>query len=254
MTFVFICSVLLSIIPIGLIAYWFYQKDTIKEPKKLLKQLFLSGILSGIFVLIISIVGVILFPKITILSNIDNLFTLLFYAYIFIGLVEEMSKFFMIYKGGYNNEYFDQSYDIVLYSVYVSMGFALFENIIYLYSYPNFQTAITRSLTAVPAHVCFQVIMGYFLYLSKQKDNKKNIIKSIAYPILIHGTYDFFIFYGTYDFLLIDLIFLILICIDANTRIKKLIEIDKHNLENVVCPNCHNIIKYNYCPNCGHKK
>ena len=40
----------LSILPIYLIGLYYYKKDTIKEPKSLLKKLFFSGILAGIVV------------------------------------------------------------------------------------------------------------------------------------------------------------------------------------------------------------
>ena len=48
-----------------------------------------------------------------------------------------------------------------VYAVFVSLGFALWENISYVLHF-GFQTAIVRSLTAIPGHACFGVFMGAF--------------------------------------------------------------------------------------------
>ena len=246
-------SFFLSIVPVIFFGFYFYKKDTIKEPKLLLSKLFLSGILTGIIVIIISIFGLILFPTLTNLEKINNIIILLFYTYIFIALIEEFFKFLMIYQVSYNNKEFNQAYDIILYSIFVGLGFACFENIIYIIENPSVEIAILRGITAVPAHVCFQTLMGYYLYLSKTKEKNKNILLSLVIPIFLHGTYDFFIFTGSNILILGDLGLLITLFFLANSKIKKLIEIDKINLKQL-CPNCGTKINYKYCPNCGYKK
>ena len=252
--FIFVISIIISIVPIILIGYWFYNKDTIKEPKKLLNKLFISGIISGIIVTVVSIIGLILFPYLTDISHISNFFILLFYSYIFIALIEESSKLLMIYKVSYHSQEFDQAYDIVLYSVFVGIGFAFFENIIYLLGTPSIQTAIMRSITAVPAHTCFQIMMGYFLYLSKFKEKRENMMLALIIPILLHGTYDLLIFTGNILLVIIDIILLINLIIYSSIKVKKLIEIDKDNISKLYCPNCGTKINYLYCPKCGYKK
>lgn len=250
----FIISLLLALLPIILIGYYFYNKDTIKEPKKLLLKLFFSGIGSGLIIIIISIFCMVLFPKYTQLEKINNIYILLFYCFIFVALLEEISKFLMIYSISYNNKEFDQAFDIIIYSVFVGLGFACFENIIYILgSDSNITTAILRGITAVPAHTCFQTIMGYYLYLSKIKDKRKNIILSIIIPIILHGSYDLFIFSKIGWLFLLFIVLLIFIIIYANSKIKKLIEIDKANLK-PFCPQCGNKINYQFCSKCGYKK
>lgn len=246
-------SFLLSIIPVIIIGYNFYKKDTVKEPKKLLRNLFISGIFSGLIVVVISIFGLLFFPNLTNLDNINNLFILIFYSYIFIALVEESCKLFMIYKISYNSKEFDQAFDIILYSVFVGLGFATFENIVYIIGNPGIQVAFIRGITAIPAHVCFQTLMGYYLYLSKIKDKSKYVSLSLIIPFLLHGTYDFLVFTNSIILILFDLGLLIFMFILASAKINKLIEIDKNNL-NKICPNCKTIINYNYCSNCGYKK
>lgn len=250
----FIISFIVSLLPIFLIGYYLYNKDTIKEPKILLLKLFLSGIASGLIVIFISIFGIVLFPSLIKVENIHNIIILLFYCYIFVATTEELTKFFMTYYISYNNKEFDQAYDIILYSVFVGLGFAFFENIIYILgSDMNITTALLRGITAVPAHTCFQTIMGYYLYLSKTKDKNINIFLSIMIPIILHGTYDFFIFSQNILLLLLFVILLIFLIIFAYSRIKKLLQIDKSNLK-PYCPKCGNKINYQYCSKCGYKK
>ena len=247
-------SLIFAIFPIGLIGYYFYNKDTIKEPKKLLVKLFISGIISGLIVLFISIYGIILFPKYTQVENIKNIIVLFFYCFIFVATIEEFSKFLMIYFISYNNKEFDQAFDIVLYSVIVGLGFACLENIFYvIFKSLTPLTVLLRGITAVPAHVCFQIIMGYYLYLSKNKDKYKNLILGILIPIILHGTYDFFI-YSKNGFIVLSFIFLLIFFVlYAYSKLNKLIEVDKSNLK-TICPKCGNIIRYQYCPKCGLKK
>lgn len=230
---VLLISFLLSIVPVIIIGYNFYKKDTIKEPKKLLSNLFISGILSGLIVVVISIFGLLLFPSLTNLDNINNLFILIFYSYIFIALVEESCKLFMIFKISYNNKEFNQAFDIILYSVFVGLGFATFENIIYIVGNPKIQIAFLRGITAIPSHVCFQTLMGYYLYLSKIKNKSKYISLSLIIPFLLHGTYDFLIFTNSIILILLDLGLLIFMFIIAGTKINKLITIDKNNLNKI---------------------
>ena len=245
---------IIAVLPICMIGLHFYKKDTIKEPKQLLTNLFLSGILAGIIVIVISLFGLMIFPQYVSIEKVKNLFSLLFYCYVFVACIEELSKFVMIYYISYNSKEFDQAYDIILYSVFVGLGFAFFENIIYcLGNDISISIILLRGITAIPAHVCFQTIMGYFLYQSKEKNKSKNILLSILTPVFFHGTYDFFIFSQNIIFLLGFVLLLIFIILYANSKIKKLLQIDKSNLS-FYCPNCGTKINYQYCSNCGYKK
>ena len=250
----FTLSFIIGILPIYIIGYYFYNKDTIKEPNRLLRNLFISGIISGIIVIIISAFGLIFFPKLSNVETINNIFILLFYCYIFVAFIEELSKFTMIYYLSYNSNEFDQAYDIVLYSVFVGLGFACFENIIYILgSDITISNIFLRGITAIPAHACFQTIMGYFLYLSKEKDKTKNISFSILIPVFLHGTYDFFIFSQNIMLLFGFILLLIFIIFYAHSKIKKVLQIDNSKLKSY-CPNCGTKINYQYCSNCGYKK
>lgn len=71
----------LSILPIVLIAIYYYKKDTLKEPKKLLRKLFFSGMLSGVLVIIISYITILFFPTYASIEN-ANMFKIFIYLFV----------------------------------------------------------------------------------------------------------------------------------------------------------------------------
>ena len=86
------------------------------------------------------------------------------------------------------------------YSTFVSLGFACFENILYVFS-EGFGVAVQRAFLAVPGHACDGMFMGYFLGLSKmgllygdKKKQKTNLILSLVVPTISHGIYDYLLF------------------------------------------------------------
>ena len=107
---IILLTLFLAILPIYLIGNYYYKKDTVKEPKKLLQKLFFGGILSTIIVIIISIISFIVFPKYITTEGLNH-FELLIYSFIFIALVEELAKWLVIYKIAYNHQDFDQYFD-----------------------------------------------------------------------------------------------------------------------------------------------
>jgi len=77
------------------------------------------------------------------------------------------------------------------------LGFATVENIIYVvFTYSNNPfVGLYRGIFSVPAHAIFGVSMGYYLSLAKfakdESQKKKNMVKSLLIPILLHGIFDF---------------------------------------------------------------
>ncbi len=57
----------------------------------------------------------------------------LFDAFFQAGLPEEFSKFILLYWLVWKRKEFDQHFDGIIYAVFVSMGFALVENLMYVY-------------------------------------------------------------------------------------------------------------------------
>ena len=102
------------------------------------------------------------------------------------------------------------------------MGFAIVENIAYVFSDFNMEgmsVAILRMFTAIPLHATCGIIMGYYLGEAKMGNNSKIrcLIFAIAIPTLIHGLYDYFLSINIFIF---SLITLILAVIYSNKAVK----------------------------------
>lgn len=250
----------ISILPIILIACFIYLKDKEKEPTKILAKLFLSGILSIFVTLALTDILSLIFPILEADTDTLNLIELVFNVFIGVALIEEFSKWIFVYKIGYNHKEYDEVYDMIVYAVFVSLGFAALENILYVLQ-GGISVGILRALLAVPGHACDGVFMGYYLSLAKLADknnnkplSKKNKILSLIVPVILHGIYDYCLFTGHLFFLLVFFVFVILLYVFALKRIKKLNNITtKISYKNIYCTNCGTKANGIYCENCGQK-
>lgn len=221
---------LLVTVPIFLLGYYVYIKDNDKEPKKLILKLFIGGILSALLVLVITNVLMHFFPFLEKEYYEYDKNQLFIYSFLVVGLVEELSKWLFLYLFSYHNKEFDQTYDMVVYSTFVALGFAFIENIFYVYT-GGLIVAIIRTFSSLPCHVSMGVFMGYYLSRAKlcdinnRKNMKiKNILLSILIPSIFHGIYDYCLFSKNLILLFVVLIFIIVLFFSAN---KKLIELSK---------------------------
>ncbi len=253
---------LIAILPVILLGLYIYKKDRNKEPNSLLVKLFVSGILSCFLVLAISEITAIFFPFVKNIESSMNFIEFSFYIFIFIALTEEFCKWLMTYGIGYQNKEFDEIYDIVVYAVFVALGFAAFENILYVFGIGSVAIGVFRGLLAIPGHVCDGIAMGYYLSLAKyhekagnQKEAKKNKIKSIWIPTLYHGIYDYCCLTGTSLILILFLVFIIFL---YTTSIKKVKILAQENIsitnKNKYCPNCGKRVEGNFCTYCGYRQ
>ena len=258
-----IITLIISILPVYLVGLYIYKKDKNKEPKSLLKRLFLYGMLSCIPAAITELLLGNFFGS----EEFMDMITLFFYVFISVALVEELFKWVITYLLTYNNYEFDELYDAIVYAVFVSLGFACFENIFYVLD-AGAKVGIYRAITAIPGHASDAIIMGNYLGLAKlaninnnSKLCKKNLILSILVPTLAHTIYDYCLFTDNVIFLLIFVIFLISIYIYSIKKVK-MISSNKKSLSNNEfitlsfrshCPKCGTISRGNYCYKCGTK-
>ena len=244
-----IILLIIAILPVYIIGLYVYKKDKDKESRKLLSKLFASGIISCIPAIILELIISSLFVS---EKNMD-LITLLFYVFIGIAFIEEICKWIFVYKISYNHQEFDHIYDAIVYAVFVSLGFAAFENIFYVLD-SGITTGLIRAISSIPGHACDAIIMGNYLGLAKiaevnnnKKAAKKNLYLSIIMPTIAHGIYDYCLFTENMFFVIIFLIFIAYIYIYAVKKIKKLSSV-KNNFTNI---NTNKVIIGNYCPKCG---
>ncbi|MDX2068999.1 MAG: PrsW family glutamic-type intramembrane protease [Haliscomenobacter sp.] len=182
-----------SITPVMIFMYLVYRKDKLREPRSLLLKCFFGGFLALVLTLIIT--G----PIAPIAESIGSPFWKAFYdAFCLAAIPEEFSKLLILYWVIWRNKHFDQYYDGILYAIFVSLGFALVENILYVLD-GGMGVAIARAILAVPGHGFFAVLMGYYFALAKfHRGGQKNrlLLASLGMPILFHGLYDFALMYS----------------------------------------------------------
>ena len=170
-----ILLLIISILPVVLIGIYIYKKDHDKEPIGILIKLFLGGFLSIIITLVVTFGVTFVFPSLSFNRFAGSNYIMLFIKIFFgVAIIEEFSKWLVAYSFSYNSKHFDEYYDIVLYCIFVALGFACFENILYVFQ-GGFTTGILRIFTAVPAHCFFGTIMGEHLGLAKISENNGNI-------------------------------------------------------------------------------
>ncbi len=179
---------ILAISPVLAILMFVYYEDKYeKEPLLMLINAFFLGFLA----VIISIVIYKIFPEnfFTKNANINRALLINF----LIGIIEETSKFLIFILFIWKNKNFNEKFDGIIYSVFISLGFASLENLKYiLIAEDPYYTAILRGLTSVPAHGIFGVSMGFFIGKAKF-DRKSFIILAILIPIILHFLYDLLI-------------------------------------------------------------
>ncbi len=183
---------LLAVAPAFAIIIYIYIKDKHeKEPKQLLVYNFLFGaIVSIIVTTILYFLYTSFFPPFKEKSVFDQFIK----AFFMVGLIEEFSKYIIVRYYVQPKKEFNEPFDGIVYAVMVSMGFAVTENIFYVFE-GEVSTAFARAFTAVPAHATFAVLMGYFMGKAKFSKNKTVLnLTGLLLAILFHGAYDFFLF------------------------------------------------------------
>lgn len=184
----------MAVAPAVLVLLYYYKQDKAKpEPKGLITKIFFLGFASIIPAIIIELI----------LDAVAEAILFLPIIYFFIksfivaGLVEESLKLFVVKQFAYKDAHFDEVMDGVVYAVVASMGFACFENVLYVTG-GGWTLALLRAFTAVPLHAVASGIMGFYIGKAKfaqtKSDEKSLIFKGLLIAVIIHGAYDFFLF------------------------------------------------------------
>ncbi len=229
-----ICILIVTIAPTCFLEIYIYQKDVYeKEPMKLLVLLFLAGFLSVILTVILSMVLGTIFPFFLAEPEMVSYYSLpeiFIYTFIGVALIEEFSKWFFVKKITWSHKEFNYLYDAIVYCVFVSLGFATIENVLYTVQIATVKNVLLRAIFAVPGHAFNGIFMGYNLGKAKYfrlmgdfAKSRKYLIYSILIPALLHGIYDFLVFaeasYGV--FLWIFIAFILFLYIASYLCIKK---------------------------------
>ena len=193
MTYNFIL-VAAAVIPAVFLMVKVYRSDRLEQENPyMLWALVRAGILSS---LIAMVAERILSGILNLTVQDDGLYMILLY-FVVVAFSEEGAKYALLYRNTWRSREFNCQYDGVVYAVFVSLGFALWENISYVLHY-GFTTALIRALTAIPGHTCFGVFMGVFYGIARRFENRGQQSKArtcrclaVLVPALLHGSYDY---------------------------------------------------------------
>lgn len=188
-----------AVVPAVVLLVYVYRLDPIeKEPMGLLLSLLFLGMLSTVPAgLLESLGGGAADDLAIVISSRTSVPPTAVETILLIGLVEETCKFVLLYWRTWRNANFNYVFDGIVYAVFVGLGFAIAENISYVWMY-GLGTAFARAFTAIPGHCVFAVFMGYAYGLARRARTRGHgilsvllLIGAIAVPVLCHGVYDY---------------------------------------------------------------
>ncbi|MBR7133775.1 MAG: PrsW family intramembrane metalloprotease [Clostridia bacterium] len=251
-----ICAALL---PAAALCIYVFAKDRVeKEPLSLLLGLFVLGALTcypagDIEGYLIIGIQKIFEPFATSVDGntvyLDYTVFRLFNAskyFVGVALVEELGKWLVLIIVTQRNKNFNSLFDGIIYAVFVSLGFAAFENVLYVLN-NGWINAAMRAVTAVPGHAFDGVLMGYYYSLwhmhevardrertlkaagaisktAKEFSVKRFAVCSLLVPVLAHGLYDYSCTINTWQATLLFygfLLFLYIYCFCKICRFSK---------------------------------
>ena len=148
---------------------------------------------------------------------------------------EEGFKYLILRLRTWRSPEFNCRFDGIVYACAVSLGFSLWENVLYVLTY-GMGTAIIRAVTAIPGHACFGVFMGVFYGAAKKNEAYGNAaaarrcrILAVVVPVLLHGTYDYLAMRNQNSpLLLVFVVFIALMFFVAYRTVKKLSNTDTY--------------------------
>lgn len=205
--FLMIVLFIVAILPgVGFMLLVYFSDKIEREPVGLVFALMGMGVASIMPALIWEMIGSsilnLIFPT-------STLFSLFIENFFLVAVAEESCKFICMFVITWKNRYFDHAFDGVVYAVAVSLGFAILENIMYVFGnvldlgilegfFPGIGIGISRAFLAVPLHTSVAIFMGIFYGRAKEATFKHQPGKCFLYiglsllvPIFIHGFYDF---------------------------------------------------------------
>jgi RsiW-degrading membrane proteinase PrsW (M82 family) len=191
----------ISLAPVLVIALYVYSRDRYeKEPYSVL----IKALFTGIF---IALPAVIIERFLDLFSgDLEGLKNAAYSAFAVAALTEEGLKFLAFRIFLWKDKNFNEKFDGIVYAVYISLGFAAVENVLYVFS-GGYSVGLVRAITAVPAHALFGIVMGFYFGVARFSDRlrKYYILMAFILPFLFHGFYDFMLM-GKTPFLLMAFI------------------------------------------------
>ena len=206
-----ILMLLAAILPVILLAFYIWYKDPVSEPVPLLRRALALGVAICIPVAFAeSSISQLLFGT----GEPTSLFGTTIKAFLVAAVPEESAKLLALFLVLYKNPWFDEHFDGIVYAVFVGLGFAAFENAMYVLSAGDkwVTVAVMRALLSVPGHYAFAILMGYYYSMYHFVNRSfSNALKVLLVPVLAHGVYDSLAMSGSVDPVAGGICFIVLI-------------------------------------------
>ena len=224
--------ILAAVLPAAYLMVKVYRSDRLeREPPRLVIGLVLLGMISTALAGTAEQLGDKLLSYF--FTEESTAYKALFF-FLIVGPAEEGFKYAVLRWRTWRHPAFDCQYDGVVYAVFVSLGFALWENIGYVLMY-GIDTALARALTAVPGHACFGVFMGVWYGIAKryalygcEPESKRARWLCVIVPALLHGCYDFIASLEAEVFVLVFLAFVAAMFFTALRMVKRVSQKDRY--------------------------
>ena len=184
-----------AVVPAVFLLIRVYRADRLEpEPSGLLLSLILRGVFATVIAMVLEELGSALLGSVYAENSLP--YNVIMY-FVIVAFSEEGAKYILLRRRTWRSDAFNCQFDGVVYAVFVSLGFALWENLGYVAMY-GLSTALVRAVTAVPGHACFGVFMGVWYGLAKRlhgqgRDGASKLCRVLALllPAFLHGCYDF---------------------------------------------------------------
>ena len=193
--------ILAAILPSILLMRYIYRQDRVeKEPMSLLMSLMFFGVVAAVLAGFWEPVADRLLGLF--FSRTGHLYTVLF-AFLVVAATEESAKLLFLKWRTWGDRNFDCRFDGIVYAVFVSLGFAAYENLLYVFRY-GLSVALPRAVLSVPGHLAFAVVMGLFYgraRLAQARGRERSVRRYLRWAwllaVALHGFYDACAMIGT---------------------------------------------------------
>lgn len=153
------------------------------------------GLIAMFFLGMLSIVIVSLFQFIAHRFGLDvftNLRRIIFYSVVVMGLGSELGKYLILRYNAFPKVSFNGPLDGIVYSAFISLGFAFMGNVLYFILPFYFEIDFLYAYSVVLANLFFAVIMGFFVGMGKSRENKfVDSMTGLIGATFFHALYNF---------------------------------------------------------------
>ena len=214
-----------AVLPAIILLRYVYRHDTVeKEPPFLLLTLLLMGVLSALCAGIVEGFAQLILDALVALGS--PVYSILL-AFLVVAVVEEGAKLFFLKRRTWYHPAFNYRFDGIVYAVFVSLGFAAYENVQYVLHY-GLSVALPRALLAVPGHMSFAVCMGVLYGRAKLREGygdvdgaRRNLWGGYLSAVFLHGVYDSCAMIGTPLATVIFIVFVLLMYLRVYRLLKQ---------------------------------